>query len=635
MRAKLSLKPKISLGSQELKLGGSLLRGSMLRNSHDAASPALVPPSVASEVAAPMPTPAANPGPMLSAAPDISGPLLTPAVETAGPMLSAAPDITGPLLTPAVETAGPMLSAAPDITGPLLTPAVETAGPMLSAAPDITGPLLATAADVAEPARAAIRKVVDERHAQLLDSRVWARVRLVADAAMLCLASSAALMVSGSAVAQSNRWLAAAFPLLTLALLCGGRKPEERLHASALDAVAHAVGVISLAAILTIAAGSIIGTAHHVAFALHLWALAVACVGVERIVLFAYRRYALSSQALATPTLIVGAGAVGARLAMRLFADPAYGLRPAGFLDTDPMPRPDHARTPLVPVLGGPNDLPEAIADTGARHVILAFTTEPDHVLIEKVKECQALGIEVSLVPRMYEAINERVTLDHVGGLPLLSLRRTDPHGWKFWVKHALDRCVAAILLAVLAPLLIGIAIAVRATSPGPVLFRQRRVGRDGREFDVLKFRTMLDEAYSDRGFVPPDGCAPGGVEGEDRRTRIGRWLRGVSLDELPQLLNVLCGQMSLVGPRPERPEYVARFDAEVDHYRDRRRVKSGITGWAQVNGLRGQTSIADRVEWDNYYIENWSLRLDLRIMLLTIAEVFRLRDTAISDAQD
>jgi exopolysaccharide biosynthesis polyprenyl glycosylphosphotransferase len=231
----------------------------------------------------------------------------------------------------------------------------------------------------------------------------------------------------------------------------------------------------------------------------------------------------------------------------------------------------------------------------------------------------------------MYEAINERVTVDHVGGLPLLSLRRTDPRGWRFSIKHAIDRLGAAVALTVFGPLMVLIALAVRHSSPGPVLFRQRRVGRDGREFDVLKFRTMRT-ADSASGFIPREGCAPGGVEGTDRRTSIGRWLRGTSLDELPQLLNVVRGEMSLVGPRPERPEFVARFDTEIDHYSDRHRVKSGMTGWAQVNGLRGQTSIADRVEWDNYYIENWSLWFDLRIMVLTVAEVFRLRDTALGE---
>jgi lipopolysaccharide/colanic/teichoic acid biosynthesis glycosyltransferase len=169
------------------------------------------------------------------------------------------------------------------------------------------------------------------------------------------------------------------------------------------------------------------------------------------------------------------------------------------------------------------------------------------------------------------------------------------------------------------------IAIAVRLTSPGPVFYRQRRIGRDGREFDLLKFRTMRPGGTPTE-FVLPEGCAPGGVEGEDRRTPLGRFLREASLDELPQLLNVLRGEMSLVGPRPERPEFVQRFSVEVDRYDDRHRVKSGITGWAQVNGLRGQTSIADRVEWDNYYIQNWSLGFDLRIIALTIAEVFRFR---------
>jgi lipopolysaccharide/colanic/teichoic acid biosynthesis glycosyltransferase len=165
----------------------------------------------------------------------------------------------------------------------------------------------------------------------------------------------------------------------------------------------------------------------------------------------------------------------------------------------------------------------------------------------------------------------------------------------------------------------------VKLTSPGPILFRQRRVGRDGRSFDLLKFRTMREETGDGR-FDLPDGLAPGGIEGRDRRTPVGRFLRETSLDELPQFLNVLRGEMSLIGPRPERPEFVERFSAEVARYDDRHRVKSGITGWAQVNGLRGRTSIADRVEWDNYYIQNWSLGLDLRIAALTVAEIFRLR---------
>jgi lipopolysaccharide/colanic/teichoic acid biosynthesis glycosyltransferase len=177
---------------------------------------------------------------------------------------------------------------------------------------------------------------------------------------------------------------------------------------------------------------------------------------------------------------------------------------------------------------------------------------------------------------------------------------------------------------------MLAVAAAVKLSSPGPILFRQRRIGRDGHEFDVLKFRTMREVPSStEQDFLPSDGMAPGGVEGIDRRTPVGQFLRGCSLDELPQLINVLRGDMSIVGPRPERPEFVELFAKEVQHYDERHRVKSGITGWAQVNGLRGQTSIADRVEWDNYYIENWSLAFDLRVLVLTIAEVLRFRDSA------
>jgi lipopolysaccharide/colanic/teichoic acid biosynthesis glycosyltransferase len=211
----------------------------------------------------------------------------------------------------------------------------------------------------------------------------------------------------------------------------------------------------------------------------------------------------------------------------------------------------------------------------------------------------------------------------------LISLHPTDPRGWQFAIKHSLDRCLALIALIALAPVMGVIALAVRFSSPGPILFRQRRVGRDGRVFDVLKFRSMRepDPGLHDE-FVLPDGCAPGGIEGEDRTTPLGRWLRSTSLDEVPQLINVLRGEMSIVGPRPERPDFAARFGAEVSRYEDRLRVKSGITGWAQVNGLRGQTSIADRVEWDNYYIRNWSLSFDLKIMMLTIGEILSLRDS-------
>jgi lipopolysaccharide/colanic/teichoic acid biosynthesis glycosyltransferase len=250
----------------------------------------------------------------------------------------------------------------------------------------------------------------------------------------------------------------------------------------------------------------------------------------------------------------------------------------------------------------------------------------------------------VSIVPRLFELGGRRVSAEHLGGVPLVSIDPPDPRGWQFALKHASDRLVAGLLLLVALPLFTAIAVAVRLTMGSPVLYRQTRVGRDGRLFEMVKFRTMkgdparegeadvgwaLEQIGADRDERWPGRSTASAANGStanaaERRTRLGRLLRHFSLDELPQLLNVVRGEMSLVGPRPERALYVQRFETAVYRYGDRHRVKSGITGWAQVNGLRGKTSLADRVEWDNFYVENWSPWLDLKIVLLTIWCVLR-----------
>jgi exopolysaccharide biosynthesis polyprenyl glycosylphosphotransferase len=230
----------------------------------------------------------------------------------------------------------------------------------------------------------------------------------------------------------------------------------------------------------------------------------------------------------------------------------------------------------------------------------------------------------VWVVPRMFDMIGERARIEHIGGVPVLALSYTNPNGWRFTAKHVSDRVVAAVGLVVISPFFLTLMLAVRLSSPGPIFFSQERVGRDGRVFGCLKFRSMRPASVSDKNFELQSGAAPGGVEGVDRRTTVGRFMRATSMDELPQLINVIRGEMSLVGPRPERPEFVELFDIQIRRYGERHRVKAGVTGWAQVHGLRGQTSIADRAEWDNYYIENWSLGLDLKILLLTVAAVFR-----------
>jgi exopolysaccharide biosynthesis polyprenyl glycosylphosphotransferase len=282
-------------------------------------------------------------------------------------------------------------------------------------------------------------------------------------------------------------------------------------------------------------------------------------------------------------------------------------------------------------VLGTIDELEQTIARTGVRRVIVAFSAVADSRMSRLVQHCQELGLEVSVVPRMYDTINDRVGYDTVGGLPLLSFDAVDPKGLQFAVKHALDRLLALALLIVFSPVLLIAALAVWLSSPGPALFSQRRVGRDGKVFDFYKFRSMREPEQalqepeeSPLDFLLDPDTAPGGIEGADRRTAVGRFLRSSSIDELPQLFNVLRGDMSLVGPRPERAEFVELFREDVVRYGDRHRVKSGITGWAQVHGLRGQTSLAERVEWDNYYIANWSLGLDIKILALTFIALLR-----------
>lgn len=256
--------------------------------------------------------------------------------------------------------------------------------------------------------------------------------------------------------------------------------------------------------------------------------------------------------------------------------------------------------------------------------VVIAFASAPHEQIVDAIRAAQHAGARVWLVPRMFDTVGMHARIEHLGGLPLMVLRHVDPRGWQFVLKGALDRVAAGLALLLLSPVFLVLTVLVRASSPGPIFFAQERIGRDGVPFDCLKFRSMRPPRDSDADFVRTEGAAPGGVEGVDRRTRIGKIMRQTSLDELPQLINVLRGDMSLVGPRPEQPEYVDLFAAQIRRYGERHRVKAGLTGWAQVNGLRGQTPIADRAEWDNYYIENWSLRLDIKIVFLTCIAVLK-----------
>lgn len=459
----------------------------------------------------------------------------------------------------------------------------------------------------------------------LLEGPGWISIRLAADllAALVAVVATVLLSSSPSQAGAAHPALFA-LPLAIAGMLCLRGMYRRRVREVLLDLIGPVVGAVSVAAMIVLACEVTFKQDTTIAPELgRAWLLSLLLVGSGRAGLTLFQRRARSRLEVGKTTLIVGAGAVGAQVARRLDEHPEYGLRPVGYLDADPLAS-EAVGDRHAPVLGSPADMERVVAETRAEHVILAFSSATDRSLVPLVRRCEELGVEVSLVPRLFESVNDRVALERLGGLPLLSLRAIDPKGWEFKVKYALDRPLAGVLVLLLSPVIVLAAIAVKLSSPGPILYRQRRVGRDGQVFDLLKFRSMRLPRQTARPFEPSAGRAPGGVEGSDRRTAIGRLMRRSAVDELPQLLNVVKGEMSLVGPRPERPEYVELFELDHARYSDRHRVKSGITGWAQVHGLRGQTSLADRVEWDNSYIENWSLWLDLKVLLMTLGAVLR-----------
>jgi len=455
--------------------------------------------------------------------------------------------------------------------------------------------------------------------------RAWSVARFSLDTAMLVTAGVATTLGS-SAVdvpAPSAFWLAV-FAAFVLAF-CGARGMYgARLHYELLEDLRVVLVATSLAAMAVLSLRELISAPPDLsAQVIRTWAFATVYLAAGRVALQWSRAQAYRHGESVRPTLIIGAGKVGRLAAKRLLAHPELGLKPIGFLDKDPMAAEDDS-LPL-PVLGASWDLDRVTSQYNVEQVIVTFSRAPHEVMLRLIKRCEELGVHVAFVPRLFETVTNRLTVEHLGGLPLISARPVNPKGVQFAIKYAADRLVACVALLIALPLMVPAALAILVTLGRPLFFRQVRVGRDGRTFAMLKFRTMRPKAEAELGAesleLPPD-TAPGGVEGGDRRTRLGTLLRRTSIDELPQLINVLKGEMSLIGPRPERPEFVGLFEQSVYRYGDRLRVKSGITGWAQVNGLRGKTSLSDRVEWDNYYIENWSLWLDLKVLLLTVLAV-------------
>ncbi len=337
--------------------------------------------------------------------------------------------------------------------------------------------------------------------------------------------------------------------------------------------------------------------------------LAIAFVLLGRGVAYVIVREARARGFIHEPTLIIGAGKLGVQAAKTLQDHPEYGLVPVGFLDSF-----DDEGLP-IPILGDVRELEGVVREFAIQRVIVAFGGTRENDLVPVIRECDRLPVEVHVMPRFFElgVSHEGPFTDDLWGIPLIRLRRAALRTAAWRTKRVFDFVLASFGIVLSAPLFLVGAVAVKLSSPGPVFFRQKRIGQRGEIFECLKFRTLRENDDSDTTWSVSD---------DERRTRVGAILRRTSLDELPQLFNVLRGEMSLVGPRPERPFFVDRFRVAVPGYDDRHRVPVGITGWAQIHGLRGDTSIEERAVFDNSYVENWSLWRDVVILFRTIGTV-------------
>ncbi len=307
--------------------------------------------------------------------------------------------------------------------------------------------------------------------------------------------------------------------------------------------------------------------------------------------------------------LIVGIEDLGRLMAQKIRQNPVLGLRIVGFLTR----RPEMVGQKIegLPVLGLYSQVQEILALHQVQTVIVALPMSSHETIREVMNNVADEMVDVKIVPDYYRFISLHGTVEEFEGLPIIGLRGSPLEGWAGVAKRLLDIAGSLFLIVLFGPLMILSALAVKLTSPGPIFYRQERMGLDGRVFQMLKFRTMGVGAEDETG---PVWCQP-----EDpRRTPLGAFLRATSLDETPQFFNVLKGEMSLVGPRPERPEFIVEFRRKIPGYMLRHKVKAGITGWAQINGWRGNTSLERRIEHDLFYIENWSLALDLKILAMT-----------------
>ncbi len=308
--------------------------------------------------------------------------------------------------------------------------------------------------------------------------------------------------------------------------------------------------------------------------------------------------------------IIVGTGDMARIILQRILWTPQLGYEVVGLVNGANGPQ----EILDIPVLGVPEDLPELIVQHLVDEVIIAIPEQGHREMMRVSSYCERGRVSIKIFPDIFQFVTSEASIDDLGGLPLLSVRDFALRGYLLIFKRLIDLVGASIGLVLFSPLMLMAAIAIKLESPGPVFFVQERMGLDGKPFQMIKFRSMRRDAEKE---------GPGWTKSDDpRQTRLGKFLRKFEVDELPNFMNVFLGEMSLVGPRPEQAHYVKQFRQMIPRYMDRHQEKGGMTGWAQVNGLRGDTSVTERTKYDLWYLENWSIWLDIKIILRTIWQI-------------
>jgi lipopolysaccharide/colanic/teichoic acid biosynthesis glycosyltransferase len=461
-------------------------------------------------------------------------------------------------------------------------------------------------ARVADPGTRSARVSLRHANAPLSTGRVAAAVAMpLADLTALTAAAVVASLLGGL-----SGWLVAGYAAAAFLVLAALGLHRLRICLRVCDQSGR---IIVAAAVPALAAAPWIAAGHAVVLAAGTAGLLLGTrVAATAVLRSAHRHGRLTERAV-----LIGAGPAGRQLATLLDEHPELGLRPVGFLDHPPADGSTSAPPPRLPVVGGVSDLGGLLAREGVSRVIVCDPAAPDAELASALRASRPLAADVCMLPRLpgLGAAVPVASLDEVWGIPLIPLRRS---GWAgpaplgMMAKRTFDVLVAAAALVLAAPLLGVAALAVRLTLHRPALFRQVRVVGQGDLAEIVKLRTLGGHGDPDTSWVAPASqCGA-----------LGRFLRVTHIDELPQLVSVLRGDMSLVGPRPERPHFVRQFSQSVPGYAGRQRMPAGMTGWSQVHRLNGDTSIGDRARFDNYYIEYWSFWLDLAVLARTVTSI-------------